>query len=88
MPLLAPTTVFLLVTTFIASMKVFQSVDVMTKGGPGKATNVVVQWIYNTAFDDFRLDRAATVSVVFFVILLVCTALTMRYSNRNANYDQ
>ena len=87
-PLLAPTTVFLLVTTFIASMKVFQSVDVMTKGGPGKATNVVVQWIYNTAFDDFRLDRAATVSVVFFVILLVCTALTMRYSNRNANYDQ
>ena len=67
---------------------IFPYIYSMTKGGPGKATNVVVQWIYNTAFDDFRLDRAATVSVVFFVILLVCTALTMRYSNRNANYDQ
>ncbi len=87
-PLLAPTTVFLFVTTFIASMKVFQSVDVMTQGGPGKATNVMVQWIYNLAFTDFRIDRAATTSVVFFVILLICTAITMKYSNRNANYDQ
>ena len=87
-PLLTPTTVFLLVTTFIASMKVFQSVDVMTGGGPGKATNVVVQWIYNTAFKDFRMERSATVSVVFFIILLVCTALTMKWSNRKTNYDQ
>ena len=87
-PLLTPTTVFLLVTTFIASMKVFQSVDVMTGGGPGKATNVMVQWIYNTAFKDFRMERSATVSVVFFIILLVCTALTMKWSNRKTNYDQ
>ena len=87
-PLLTPTTVFLLVTTFIASMKVFQSVDVMTGGGPGKATNVMVQWIYNTAFHDFRMERSATVSVVFFIILLVCTALTMKWSNRKTNYDQ
>lgn len=87
-PLLAPTTLFLFVTTFIASMKVFQSVDVMTKGGPYNATNVVVQWVYNLAFGEFRVDRAAVVSVVFFVILLVCTAATMKYSNRSVNYDQ
>lgn len=86
-PLLAPTTLFLFVTTFIASMKVFQSVDVMTGGGPGTATNVMVQWIYRLTFSDFRTARGAAVSVVFFLILLVCTAATMKYSNRNVNYD-
>ncbi len=86
-PLLAPTTLFLFVTTFIASMKVFQSVDVMTGGGPGTATNVMVQWIYNLTFQDFRTARGAAVSVVFFLILLVCTMATMKYSNKNVNYD-
>ena len=87
LPLLAPTTLFLFVTTFIASMKVFQSVDVMTGGGPGTATNVMVQWIYNLTFKDFRTARGAAVSLVFFVILLVCTAATMRFSHRSVNYD-
>lgn len=87
LPLLSPTTLFLFVTTFIASMKVFQSVDVMTAGGPYRATNVMVFWIYNLAFGDFRVDRAAAVSVVFFMILLVCTGLTMKVSNKSVNYD-
>lgn len=87
LPLLAPTTLFLFVTTFIASMKVFQSVEVMTNGGPGKSTNVLVQWIYLLSFEEFRVARAAAVSLVFFLILLVCTAATMRYSNRGVNYD-
>lgn len=87
LPLLAPTTLFLFVTTFIASMKVFQSVDVMTGGGPSKATNVMVEWVYTLSFEDFRVARASAVSLVFFIILLVCTAATMRYSNRSVNYD-
>lgn len=86
-PMLHPTTLFLLVTTFIASMKVYQSVDVMTGGGPYKATNVIVYWIYRLAFVEFRIDRAATVSVLFFIILIGVTALTMKASDRNINYD-
>lgn len=87
LPMLGPTTLFLVVTTFIASMRVFQSVDVMTGGGPGRATNVMVQWVYNLAFKEFRVDRAAVVSLAFFVILLVVTAATMRWSRRNVSYD-
>lgn len=87
LPMLAPTSLFLFVTTFIASMKVFQSVDVMTGGGPGTATNVMVQWIYNLSFRDFRAARSAAVSVIFFVILLVSTAITMAWSNRSVSYD-
>lgn len=87
LPMLAPTSLFLFVTTFIASMKVFQSVDVMTGGGPGTATNVMVQWIYNLSFRDFRAARSASVSVIFFLILLICTAATMTWSNRSVSYD-
>ena len=86
-PLLSPTTLFLFVTTFISSMKVFQSIDVMTGGGPYESTNVMVYWIYRLGFVDFRVDRASAVSVVFFFILLALTALTMKFSNKSVHYD-
>lgn len=87
LPLLSPITLFIFVTTFISSMKIFQSVDVMTDGGPYKATNVMVYWIYDLAFVNFRVDRAAAVSTAFFVILLIFTAATMKISNKNVHYD-
>jgi len=87
LPLLSPTTLFLFVTTFIASMKVFQSIDVMTSGGPYGATEVIVYWIYELAFVDFRVDRAAAVTLVFFVILMGFTAATMKFTERNIYYE-
>ncbi len=87
LPLLSPTTLFLLVTTFLASMKVFQSVDILTEGGPSRATEVFVYLIYRYAMVDFRMDRAATAAVMFFVILLVITVATMKVSNNKITYD-
>lgn len=87
LPLLSPTTLFLFITTFISSMKVFQSVDVMTGGGPRQQTEVMVYYIYRLAFGDNRLDRASVVSLLFFVILLVVTASTMRITNKNVHYE-
>ena len=87
LPLLSPTTLFLLVTTFLSSMKVFQSVDILTSGGPSRSTEVFVYLIYRYAMVDFRMDRAATSAVMFFVILLAVTVATMRVSNNTVNYD-
>lgn len=87
LPLLAPTTLFLLVTTFLSSMKVFQSVDILTSGGPSRSTEVFVYLIYRYSMVDFRMDRAATSAVMFFIILLVVTVSTMKISNNNVNYD-
>lgn len=87
LPLLAPTTLFLVVTQFISSMKVYAVADVLTAGGPYRATEVVVYLIYTMAFVDFRVDRAAVVSICFFLFLLVVTALTMNVSERKVNYD-
>ena len=87
LPLLSPTTLFLFITTFISSMKVYQSVDVMTGGGPRQKTEVMVYYIYRLAFDDNRLDRASVVALLFFVILLIITASTMRITNKNVHYE-
>ena len=84
LPLLSPTTLFLLVTTFLSSMKVFQSVDILTSGGPARSTEV---FVYRYAMVDFRMDRAATAAVMFFLILLVITVLTMKVSDRSVTYD-
>ena len=87
LPLLSPTTLFLLVTTFLSSMKVFQSVDILTEGGPARSTEVFVYLIYKYAMVDFRMDRAATAAVMFFVILLIITISTMKFSRNSVTYD-
>ena len=81
LPLLSPT------TPFLSSMKVFQSVDILTSGGPARSTEVFVYLIYRYAMVDFRMDRAATAAVMFFLILLVITVLTMKVSDRSVTYD-
>lgn len=87
LPLLKPTTIFLLITTCISSMKVFESINVMTNGGPYDATNVIVQWVYSLAFEDNRIDRASAVSVLFFLCLFVFTVATMHLSNRESTKE-
>ena len=87
LPMLSPTTLFLFVTTFISSMKVFQSVDILTSGGPYRSTEVFVYVIYKYAMEDFRMDRASVIAIAFFIMLLVVTASTFKVSNRSVHYD-
>lgn len=87
LPMLSPTTLFLFITTFLSSMKVFQSVDILTQGGPYRSTEVFVYNIYRYAMEDFRMDRASTVAVFFFVFLLIITAATMKISSKKVTYD-
>ncbi len=87
LPLLSPTTLFLFITTFISSMKVYQSVDTLTGGGPYNSTEVFVYYIYRLAFTNFRFDRAAVNALFFFVILLAITASTIKITNKNIQYE-
>lgn len=86
-PLLSPTTLFLFVTTFISSMQVFQSVDVMTNGGPLESTKVMVYWIYEMAFEQFRAGRSSAVVIIFFFIILLFTALQFYVSRKKVHYE-
>ncbi|MFA7168103.1 MAG: sugar ABC transporter permease, partial [Sphaerochaetaceae bacterium] len=70
-PLVAPTTVLCLILQVIASFNVFGQVYVMTGGGPAGSTRVLIQYIYETGFQYFRMGYSAAMSYVLFVIMLI-----------------
>lgn len=87
LPLLSPTTLFLVVTHFISSMQVFQSVDVITNGGPLESTKAMVYWIYEMAFTEFRTGRASALVIIFFLIIILLTAVQMYVSKKKVHYE-
>ncbi|CAM4447488.1 carbohydrate ABC transporter permease [Paenibacillus tarimensis] len=87
LPLLSPMTLFLVITTFISSMQVFQSIDVMTNGGPLQSTNAIVYWIYTMAFGEFRTGRASALVMILFVIILLLTLLQWFISRKKVHYE-
>lgn len=87
LPLLSPMTLFLVITTFISSMQVFQSIDVMTNGGPLQRTNAIVYWIYTMAFTEFRTGRASALVMILFVIILVLTLAQWAISRKQVHYE-
>lgn len=82
LPLLAPTTFFLLITGFIGSFQVFSPMYVITEGGPLGSTNVVVYEIYKRAFTDFRLGYASAESWALFAVIFAATLIQLVYLRR------
>ncbi|SDR77566.1 carbohydrate ABC transporter permease [Actinopolymorpha singaporensis] len=87
LPLLRPTTFFVLVTGVISSFQVFDTVYAMTKGGPAGHTDVIASRIYYEAFEAFRLGRAAALAVLLFVLLVAVTVGQQLYFRRRITYD-
>ena len=78
LPLLAPTTFFLVVYLVIQTFQLFDVVYVMTGGGPGNATELLVTYAYAAGFDARRQGYAAAIAVVLYVLLLAATTLWWR----------
>ena len=74
-PLLKPTTILCLILQVIASFNVFGQVYVMTGGGPAGSTRVLVQYIYETGFNYFRMGYSAAMSYVLFLIIMVISVV-------------
>jgi sn-glycerol 3-phosphate transport system permease protein len=86
-PLLSPTTFFLLIINFIyAFFDTFAVIDVVTQGGPGRATDILVYKVYNAGFKGLDLGSSAAQSVVLMLIVIALTALQFRYVDRKVNY--
>jgi len=81
-PLLGPTTFFILVYMVITSFQVFDIVVIMTGGGPANATTFLVNYAYDTGFQQRRQGYAAALGVVLFVIVMVLTLLQWRVGRR------
>jgi ABC-type sugar transport system permease subunit/ABC-type glycerol-3-phosphate transport system substrate-binding protein len=86
LPLLKPTTFFILVTSLIGSFQVFTSVYVMTGGGPVKSTDVVVYHIYQAAWEQLRMGYAAAMSWVLFVIVMIATWVQFKFIGKEVDY--
>ena len=86
LPMLTPTTFFVSIMLTIACFKVFDLISVMTNGGPGRATNVLVYHIYNTAFINYEFGYASAISMVLFAIVLVITVVQFRAEKKWVSY--
>ncbi len=87
LPLLNPTMFFVLVTDIIGSFQVFDTVFVMTQGGPGTATDAFNFEIYKEAFEFFHAGYASALSIVLFAIILVITMMQVLYFRKQTIYD-
>ncbi len=87
LPLLSPTIFFILVIFMIGALQVFDTIMVLTEGGPGDSTRTVVMYIFEKAFQRFDMGYAAAISMTLFAIILVLTLIQFRISRRWVHYE-
>lgn len=85
-PMLGPTALFVFIVTVIKSFQIFDVVRVLTKGGPNKASEIVLHTLYQEGFVFFRTGRAAAIATLFFVVMLALTFYQMRILDRRVHY--
>ncbi len=73
LPLISPTTFFVVVTSVIGSFQIFDLTSVLTQGGPANATNTVVMYIYQSGFQSFRMGYASSLAYALFAVIFVFT---------------
>lgn len=86
-PLLSPQIFFVTTLYLIGALKVFDSIVVLTGGGPGDASRSVVMYIYERAFKSFDFGYASAVSVSLLAIISIITFLQFRASKRWVHYE-
>jgi multiple sugar transport system permease protein len=82
LPILSPTTFFVLVITLINSFQVFEQTYVLTKGGPANSTLTMSYYIYQNAFQYFQMGKAAALSYVLFAAIFGVTLVQFRVQKR------
>jgi multiple sugar transport system permease protein len=85
-PLLGPTTLFVVTITMIRSIRVFDTVAVLTRGGPNKASEVLLYTMYTEGFTFLRLGYSAAITLVFLVIVLLLMWVQTRVLDRRVHY--
>lgn len=82
LPMIAPTVLLVSIITVIGSFQVFATIVVLTGGGPGNATNVLVYYVYQQAFQRFTAGYASAGAVILFVIVMALTLIQWQMRKR------
>lgn len=86
-PLVMPTTYFLLVISVIEAFQVFTIVDVMTRGGPAGATDMLVYMLYRVGFTLFDIGTGSALAVLLFLLLIGLALVKSRILGRRVHYE-
>lgn len=86
LPLLMPSILMVMIVTVIGSMRVFDTIKLMT-GGPEGSTMVLVYYIYHQAFKTFNIGYASAVAVVLFIIVLLLTVVQWSLRKKASYYE-
>ncbi|KRF10096.1 hypothetical protein ASG89_00715 [Paenibacillus sp. Soil766] len=87
-PMISPSLFLTLIITLIGSLKVFSQISVMTDGGPGSSTSVLVYYIYKLAFKTYDLGYASAVAFILFFLILVLTMVQWNFRKRWVHHEQ
>ena len=85
LPQLKPTTFFVSVMMVISCFKIYDVVAIMTDGGPGRSTKMLVTYIYDEAFVKIRYGQASAISMVLLVIVLLVTIIQFSSEKKFSN---
>ena len=86
LPLLSPTTFMVSILAIISSFQVFDLIQIMTEGGPGRATNVLVYRIYQEGFQYMHYGYASAMAYFLFAVILVVTLVQFRGQKKWVTY--
>lgn len=86
LPLLTPTTLFVLVISVINSFRSFELIYTLTGGGPGYDTSVLVMYLYQQGFKLFSMGKASAIAAVLFLMLGLLTGVQFKYFGRKVEY--
>lgn len=85
-PMLSPTTFFLLVTNIIGSFQVFGQINLMTGGGPGTSTTMIAYYIYQAGFRYYKMGYASSIAWVLLIMVFGVTLFQWRGQKKWVNY--
>jgi multiple sugar transport system permease protein len=86
LPLLKPTSLYLLITSTIGALQIFEVVRLMTGGGPGNATTTVMYMIYKTAFFYGRFGLASAMGVILAVVAVIIAVVQFKFLSTDVEY--
>lgn len=86
LPMLSPTIFFVGITSVISSFKVFETISIMTQGGPSNASNTLVYYIYEYGFRFFRIGHASAAGVILLIVISIFTVLYFKFMSKRVFY--
>lgn len=86
LPMLSPVSMFVLIVVAIRAFQAFDSIAILTQGGPGGASEVILYTLYRESFEYLRAGYGAAVTVVFLAIIVALTLLQARLVEKRVHY--